>query len=132
MALLITDPVVLKMTTDGDLDMSAGPQIVGGVDAVVVGVNVRLRLFRGEWFLDRDAGRPWLANDVVTEAQALLGQTFSEPRWRREVLTAILATPGVKGVTTLTITFDRVTRVVSIAWRANTVFGDTGLIATEF
>lgn len=127
MALLITDPVTLLLDADGDIDMENGFQLETGLDAVVTGVQTRLRLIRGEWFADLDAGVPWLENDSVTKTEAVLGKPFDEAKVRAVILEQIYDTPGIKDVTALTVVFDGVTRECNITWQANTLFGDTGV-----
>jgi hypothetical protein len=126
MAPLLTDPVCLLLTEDGDLDRSAHRlQFARGVDAVVQGVRTRMLLVRGEWFLDRDVGVPYLESDLVAPADAILGQRYDEAKIVAAFRRPILATPGVRGILLLRPTFTAATRSLGIEWRARTVFGDT-------
>jgi hypothetical protein len=125
-ALLLDDPVDVLLDADGDIDFSRGGMSLStGLTAVVQGIGINLAMMRGEWFLDLDAGVPWLANDVVPEAEAILGARPNEARMRFEVRDAILRTPGVLAVTALLVDFDGDTRAMTVDWRASTVFGDT-------
>lgn len=126
MALLLTEPGALKLTADGDLDRSVNRvQFASGLDAVVQGVRMRMLLCKGEWFANLDVGVPYLERDGVPANEALLGQVFHEAKALAAFRRAILATPGVKDVVSLTALFDPATRNLSVTWRASTVFGET-------
>jgi len=125
--MLSTDPIDLLLDeTDGDLYI--GPDGDGafstGLRAVSQGIDVALSVFRGEWFRDRNAGMPWIENDVVDAATAILGQRYDETKIRREARAAILAAAGVKSLLSLVVSFNSTTRRVDITWSVNTVFGD--------
>ncbi len=124
-ALLETDPLGLLLTTDGDVDMSAGWQFQAGLDAIIALVRFRLQLIRGEWFLDLDAGVPYLERPGVPASMALLGQKFNEGRMRRAIRDAILGAPGVTSIAKLDITFSAATRAAAITWSARCRFGET-------
>jgi hypothetical protein len=125
MALLSTDPVAIRLTADDDIDLTNGLVLTSGLEAVAIGIRVRLLMFRGEWFLNLRTGVPWLVNATVPAGEALLGQRFNEARARAAVSEAILRTPGVKAITTLRVTYANSTRLMSITWAVSTVFGDT-------
>jgi hypothetical protein len=107
MALLSTDPVAIRLTADDDIDLTNGLVLTSGLEAVAIGIRVRLLMFRGEWFLNLRTGVPWLVNATVPAGEALL------------------RTPGVKAITTLRVTYANSTRLMSITWAVSTVFGDT-------
>lgn len=127
MALLVTDPLDVALDADGDLTLGAdgGPYLIAGLAGVAQLVRAALLLFRGEWFANLDAGVPWLANDVVPEERAILGQPLDEAYVRAAVRDAVLGVPGVLALTRLEISLDATTRALSITWAASTVFGDT-------
>lgn len=125
MATLITDPIDLLLGSDGDLDVGTDLTFSSGLAAVAQGITIRLAKQRGEWFANRDEGVPWLPNDVVAESAAILGQKFNEAKVRAAVRDAILAAPGVLGIASLVVSFDRATRTVAVTWSARTIFGDT-------
>lgn len=131
--MLLTDPINLKLTADGDADIAAWASdgaFVAGIDAVISGVRTRLLLIRGEWFLDLDAGVPWFERDGVPGSTAILGGKFDANRVRGPILRAILDAPGVREVLDLKITYDGATRSVVVTWAARTVFGDTPTSST--
>lgn len=126
MALLITDPIDILLDSTGDIDLTAGDlQFSRGLPGVAQGCRIAVQLFRGEWFVDLDAGVPWMPNDTVSTEQAILGQRFNETKARVAIRDALLAVPGVLGLAQLLIAFDTSTRAMSVTWRARTVFGDT-------
>lgn len=119
MALLETDPLDILLDDDGDIvvDPINGITFVSGIDGVAQLVRIALRLFRGEWFLDLDAGVPYL--------QTILGQKFNAETLREEIVKAVVVVEGVVEITELTIDFDNATREVSVAVALRTQFGDT-------
>lgn len=123
--MLSTDPVGRLLDADGDLDLSAGrAQFASGVTAFAQGANARILLIKGEWFLDRTVGVPYIENPHVTADEALIGQTFDEAKLRRAITSAIAGTPGFGSLSSMAIAFDKTTRRASITWTARTAFGD--------
>lgn len=133
MALLSTDPVCFARTTSGDLAFPL--RFATGVEAVSIGIRTRLLLFAGEWFLDLDAGIPYLpsidGSNAVTERAAILGQAFDEVKTRAAFRREILSVLGVIALPQFLISFDGPTRRLAISWRATTAFGDTSLDSLE-
>ena len=123
MALLITDPVCFRRDENGDIKFPL--ELASGLEAAAIGVRARLALFRGEVFSDLDAGVPWTANDVVPEREAVLGQTFDEPKARAALRAVILTTPGVVEVPVLLLAFDATERKLAVTFVARTAWGDT-------
>ena len=126
MPFLETDPVDFLMV-DGDIVITDDIQFTSGVAGIVQTVTIILRFFRGEYYLNLDAGVPWLERDGVTAAQAILGQKFDSLKVRSAILPLIVAVPGVKTVIKFDPTFDSktrgMTRGMTIDWAADTVFG---------
>jgi len=65
------------------------------VNYIKLHIESRLRLIKGEWFRNVDAGVPWYSNDIVGEDEAIMGQRNAEGRIRSACYTAISETPGV-------------------------------------
>lgn len=120
--MLSTDPIDFLLDDDGDLVMPL--QFSRGLPAVAQGIRVRTLLVRGEWFLDQDAGVPYLENDSVTAAAALLGQRFNAQKARAAFRDAIVSSPGVVELVSMNVSFDRATRGMSVSWEVRTEFGD--------
>lgn len=127
MTLLADDPLDIALDADGDMDLGddGGPYFTRGLEGVGQLCRTALLLFRGEWFADLDAGVPWMANDVVSESQAILGNRLDEATVRAAVRDAVLAVPGVLALTKLEIAIAAPTRTLTITWAARTIFGDT-------
>lgn len=106
----------------GDLVIENGDLVfVEGLSAIAQAVRSRLRLFRGEWFADLDAGVPWfqailLKNPNLTEVRDTLRQT-------------ILGTVGIASIVAFDLTLDAATRTATLVFSA---IADTGeLIAFD-
>ncbi len=124
---LETDPIDLALDADGDLafDETGSPYFTRGLPAVKQACYIAVSMIRGEWFLDLDAGVPWLERDGVDAATAILGQRFDESKVRREVRAALFTVPEIVDVPVLTAAFNSTTRRVSVSWEALTAFGET-------
>lgn len=77
-------------------------------DAHAVGQHVRQRLMthRGEWFLDTEAGVPWL--------DQLLGRAYDSALAEAVVKAEILDTDGVEEITSFSVRFFREPRNLDI------------------
>lgn len=118
MALLETDPLDAKFDADGDLYIGPnGPEFTYGIDGVAHLVRIRIQLFKGEWFLNLDAGVPWF--------QEILGKKFDRALVRQRLLEQVEKVPGVVAVLSLDIEFDVATRSMSVTFKLRTAFGDT-------
>lgn len=127
----LTDPIDLRLDPDAwDLLVSNGDlSFVSGLDAVAQGVRFVVQLFFGEWFANRAAGVRWLANDLVSPEQAILGQKFNAVKARAELRREILLVPGVAEVVSLDVSFDRTTRTVRASWEVRSVYSTTETIS---
>ena len=115
---LRSDPTDRKLDpVTGDLVVTDDLEFISGVDGVRQGIQRRLNLFKGEWFLDEDTGTPWY--------QDILGQKFSEIKVRDAMRTAILDTPGAGELISMNISFALTTRVLTVSWEVSTLFDDT-------
>ncbi len=125
--MLETDPQDLALDDDGDLALGddGAPYFSSGVSGVKQACQIALSMIRGEWFLDLDAGVPWLEREGVPADAAILGQRFSETHCRAEIIAALIVVPGVAQVTSIAATFDGATRTASIVWEVLTTFGET-------
>lgn len=124
--MLSTDKIGLLLDEDGDLDagaLSAG-ELSTGLAAVAQGIQARILLCKGEWFLDLEEGVPWFEGDTVPSSEALIGGRFDEARSRDLIADEILDTPGVTSIVSLAVTFDARTRVMTVTFKARSIFGD--------
>lgn len=94
-----------------DLDLSTNDlQIVGGDDAIVQQLAIRLQFFLGEWFLDQNVGIPYWTEVFVKDPRLTAIRSFY-----RE---AILTTPGIAALTELALEFDRAARRLRVLFTA--------------
>jgi hypothetical protein len=108
----------LLIGADGDLVVTNSKlQTVDGGPAIAQAIRQRLQFFRGEWFLDLDAGVPYFQEVLGTKlAPAVLQAVFR---------TAIAETPGVSSVTRLALTYDGAGRKLAVDIGVET---DAGLL----
>ncbi len=97
--LLLNTKHDLKMV-DFDLQLTKNDQIVAQR------VKQALLLFKGEWFLDIDAGVPYY--------ESILGQKKDLDTIRAIYVSTIRSVKGVKDLTELNIEYDNNVRVISI------------------
>lgn len=122
MALLSTDLVDWALDDAGDLIMPI--RYTSGIEAVAQGIRIRCLLVRGECFLDRDAGVPYLEGNGVDPTLVILGRRYDPIRAESAIRATILDTPGVASITSLGQDFDGRTRKLSIAARVEVAFAD--------
>lgn len=116
-------------TTARDLAADAGDDLyfergdlvlVAGADGILSEIKARLQTWRGEWFLDKSIGVPYLETILVKNPN------FSAVRavFRSE----LLATAGVTRVAKLDLTFDGPSRALSVSFEVET---DTGELLAD-
>lgn len=91
-----------------------------GIQAVKQGIEVRVRLFLGEYWLDTSKGVDWIGKILIRNANPAIVKA--------EITAAIAATPDVTRVTNVAYTVDAVARTVSITYD---VASTEGLISGE-
>ena len=124
---LLTDPIdLVQDPLTGDLIVDAsGPRFTSGLEGVAQGIRRRISTFKGEWFLDRERGIPYLENDLVSDEEAFIGGKFDEIRTLNAYRTLIREAPGVRAVEALTLDLVGTTRQLRVNWRVSTIFDDT-------
>lgn len=86
----------IKLDGNDDLDLSTGDlQLLTGVDEVRQRVELKLRFFKGEWFLDRSFGVPWFQDILVRNPQLDVVRAL--------LIRAIESEPNVDKVTQLVL-----------------------------
>jgi hypothetical protein len=108
-------------TTDGDLSVTGGKfsLVTDPATAGAQKLRNQFKLFLGEWFLDTRVGVPYFAAALGVKPNiAILEQLFGN---------IIRKTKGVKALNSITITFDRAKRALSVAFQA---VWDTGAVIT--
>lgn len=106
----------IALTASGDLDLSTGSvRLVEGIAAVAQRIRIRLRRFRGEWFLDVNAGVPYF--------QDILSRKYKQALVEGILRSEILSTPGVLSILEFALDFDGRTRTLSLNFRVLTEDG---------
>lgn len=116
------DEVTPDNPVAGDLHLDGGDLAwLDKLDAARQAIATRLRLFRGEWFLDQRVGVPYY--------QTILRKGVDLGVVRSAMRAAILSVPSVAEVSELTVTLDRATRAAQVRFVA--VYQDGRLIRSE-
>ena len=112
-----------KLDAEGDYVFGGGAAdfLVNTPEAVAQAVLTRLRLLRGEWFLDTTAGMPW-DTDVLGK--------YTSGKYDAAIRMCILGTQGVTELTSYSSTADPETRVLTVTATINTIYGTTTVQAT--
>ncbi|KVE37668.1 hypothetical protein [Burkholderia sp. BDU5] len=112
-----------KLDADGDYVFGGGDAdfLVNVPEAVAQAVQTRLRLLRGEWFLDTTVGMPW-ATDVLGK--------YTSGTYDAAIRQCILGTQGVTEITNYSSSVDSETRKLSVTATINTIYGDTTVKTT--
>lgn len=90
--------------TDHDLEL------VAGADEVAQHLRVGLRLFRGEWYLDDEAGVPYYRHVLINAPSSRV----IEALFRQEILGDV----DIEALTEFTLTADTATRQLYVTFRA--------------
>jgi hypothetical protein len=95
------------LDASGDLQVTAGRlSVVTGQSAVAQRLSIRLRLFRGDWFLNALEGVPYHDQVLPKGASAAV---------RREVIRRVIATmAGVQRVVSLDLQLDAAARSLQV------------------
>lgn len=127
MPLQSTDPICFARDENSDLIMPL--RVARGTEAIAIMVRCTLKLWRGEYYLNRDAGTPWIETEdgSVSERDAILGQAFDPQKLQRVLRPVILGVGGgqlVSDVTQFRASFDGETRSLTVSCVAKSAFGD--------
>jgi len=107
----------IKLTTGHDIDLTNGsPSLVTGRDAIAQHLNIALRFFLGEWFLDTSQGVPYFDRILV--------RGFNEADIQQIFRSEILKVDGITGVQSLEIDLDSEARTMTIDGRATSIDGE--------
>ena len=117
--MLETEPRDLLLDRYNDLVVTTDLDWSRGIPGVMQECRIKLQMFRGEWFLDLDAGIPYwgqILGQKPAIAIAAIGASFTE---------ALLGVEDVTAVTKMSVTYDRPTRSLSVTWQVRCTFGET-------
>lgn len=107
-------------TTTGDLALTKNSlALTAGKTEVAQTLRSRLRVFRGEWFLDREAGTPW--------NQSVLGKHVDGRGAEAALKAVVLAVPDVDKLLEFDFRVNTATRTASLALKVSTTFGSVSL-----
>lgn len=108
-----------RLNKNHDIYISNGNlELINGVDQIVQNIDVRLRFFLQEYFLDQTIGVPWF--------QEILRRNINIDQIESRLKLEILNTDGVTGIETFSVDFERFTRSLIINFNAVTSLGLTG------
>ncbi|WP_175992604.1 hypothetical protein [Burkholderia vietnamiensis] len=107
-----------KEDANGDYVFGGGDNdfLVNTPETVAQAVLTRLRLLRGEWFLDTTAGMPWFPDVIGKYTTGTADAAIRE---------CILGTTGVTEITSYSSSRDPETRTLNVAVTINTIYGST-------
>lgn len=109
-----------KLDADGDYTLGSGGDFLKNTpEAVGQAIGTRLKLWRGEWFVDITDGTPW-NEQVLGKLGARSGRHPDAAIKQR-----ILGTFGVTEITAYNSTFNGETRQLTVAATVNTIYGQT-------
>lgn len=114
-----------------DYDLKSGDAAVSGGDVQTVSSDAATRqrleqkfnLWRGEWFLNINAGFPW--------RDRILGQRPRPEVVRSLVHDLVISDPGVRRVDSITLDFSGVDRRLLIQFSATLVSGEVASMEVE-
>jgi hypothetical protein len=89
--------------------------LLDGAEAVRQQLLIKLKLWRGEWFLDTDFGTPYL--------QSILGKQLTLSGAIAALRQSILEVNGVNGIDSLNYDYSAQQRTLSVNFTARTEFG---------
>lgn len=108
---------VRRLDEKGDMTFGSGrSDYLTDAEAVAQNVLTRLRLIRGEWYLDTSEGTPYR-----TEVLGRGTESSSVMALQRRVL----ETPGVRRIVSMTATHDADSRKATFTITIDTDFGET-------
>lgn len=122
---LENEPRDLLLGPDNDLVITTDLDWARGITAIAQECRIRLMMFRGEWFLDLDAGIPYY-DEILGQKPAAAIEVA-----RLELRATLLEIEGVVEVTRLEVAFEPTTRTLTITWQVRTTLGETPVDTLE-
>ena len=106
----------LKLDINGDLDLTNGDlTLVTGTDRMKQQIEIRLRMFLGEWFLDARSGMPYF--------QGIFAKPFDASFTSLKIRQAVVGVASIVDVTNMDLDLNNTTRALSVSFAA---IADTG------
>lgn len=108
----------IDLDDDGDILIAdADVVVIQEAQQVALAVRIAINTFRGEWFLNTDAGVPYFQNILGRKVVATTAEFDSVIR------AAILAVEGVNRVVSFESSFDHRNRVYEVSFTVDTEYG---------
>lgn len=98
--------------------------LVNDSDQVRQNLKIRLRFFRGEWFLDTTAGLPFY--------ESILVKNPNLPDIDNIIKAEIIDTDGAEELLEFNSDYDPKARTYSIEFKYRDIYGETGFLNTPF
>ena len=106
----------IALTTSHDLDTSSlDLKLVDQAEQVRRQLVIKLKLWRGEWFLDTEFGTPYL--------QQILGKQLTLSGALAALRKSILEVEGVRQILSFSYSFSDSTRKLTVDFTADTPYG---------
>lgn len=106
----------IALDSNGDLDVSSlDMRLIDKADRVRQQLKIKLKLWRGEWFLDTEFGTPYL--------QSILGKQLTLSGAITALKKSILEVDGVQRIDAFTYSFNREARTLGVSFEATTPYG---------
>jgi hypothetical protein len=106
----------LKLNKDGDLDLLSSDLLwVDGAQRVKQQLEIKLKLWQGEWFLNTDFGTPYLNH--------ILGKQISLNGALAALKASIYEVDGISDIESFTHEYDRQNRGLNLHFTAITPYG---------
>lgn len=106
----------IALTTSYDLDTSSlDLKLVDKAEQVHQQLLIKLKLWRGEWFLDTEFGTPYL--------QQILGKQLTLSGALAALRKSILEVEGVRQILSFSYSFSNSTRKLTVEFTADTPYG---------
>ena len=106
-----------SLNSSNDLYLLEGRiAVIQDGEEVLQHVRTRLLTYQAEWFLDTTAGIPYLQSILIKPANLSATESI--------IKSEILQTPGVEGLSSFGLEFNKTTRTLSINFTAQTTYGN--------
>ena len=108
----------LRIGADNELLISNGDLVLttSDLDNIYQNIRQKLRIFKGEWFLDRTLGLPFFESILEKNPNSAFVATLFK--------NIILETQGVTKLNTFTMDFEGVNRKLFVAFTATIITGE--------
>lgn len=113
---IISAMLDIALSSDHDIDVSAlDLRLVSDAEQVRQQLLIKLKLWRGEWFLDTEFGTPYL--------QSILGKQLTLSGAIAALRKSILEVEGVRQIVSFNYKFSNATRLLQVEFTADTPYG---------